>query len=82
MFKPRTGENWLGRQTATETDRYGWSLPELFHTETYASRGLGSTDWHDHRTGDHAAYTPQNLLDDMEARWSARSPSILRTALR
>ncbi len=62
--------------------RYGWALPELFHDETYASRGLGGTDWHDHRTGDHAAYTAQNLLDDMEAVIEARKPDHIFTHMR
>jgi VCBS repeat-containing protein len=39
-------------------------------TETYASRGLGSTDWHDYRTGpgtQHAPYTKSALQADVYA---------------
>ncbi|HHC09102.1 MAG TPA: hypothetical protein ENK55_10355, partial [Actinobacteria bacterium] len=39
-------------------------------TETYASRGLGGTDWHDYRTGgvgEHAPYHREALLADVVA---------------
>ncbi|MEA3501682.1 MAG: Ig-like domain-containing protein [Actinomycetota bacterium] len=38
-------------------------------TETYASRGLGSTDWHEHRTepGEHGQYNKTDLLADLVA---------------
>ena len=39
-------------------------------TETYASRGLGGTDWHDYRTGsigEHGAYNHEAMLADMVA---------------
>jgi VCBS repeat-containing protein len=49
-----------------------WFENELrtMRTETYASRGLGSTDWHDYRTGqigEHGQYVKADLLDDLVA---------------
>jgi VCBS repeat-containing protein len=43
------------------------TLQYTARTETYASRGLGRTDWHNYRTGDHAEYTRTNLLADVKA---------------
>lgn len=34
-------------------------------TETFASRGLGSTDYHDYKHSSHATYTGNNFIGDM-----------------
>ena len=48
--------------------RYGVAIPyELVHTETYASRGLGSTDWHNYHFGGHGQYTGADMLADVQA---------------
>ena len=44
------------------------AFPVLFHTQTYASRGLGGTDWHDYRMGpgtQHASYPSGTMEDDL-----------------
>jgi VCBS repeat-containing protein len=40
---------------------------ELVHTETYASRGLGSTDWHNYHFGGHGQYTRSDMLADVQS---------------
>ncbi len=40
--------------------------PDL-RTETYASRGLGGTDWHNYRFGGHGDYNREGILEDMVA---------------
>ncbi len=40
---------------------------ELVHTQTYASRGLGSTDWHNYHFGGHGQYTRADMLTDVQS---------------
>jgi LmbE family N-acetylglucosaminyl deacetylase len=50
---------------------------------TYASRGLGLTDWYDYRNGEpadeHADYNKQAMIADMEALIDARRPAHIFT---
>ncbi|MCP3997052.1 MAG: hypothetical protein GY722_18610 [bacterium] len=55
---------------------------DMAHTETYATRGLNSTDWHDTRTGlidEHGLYTSQELLDDASALIASYKPDHIFT---
>ena len=51
-----------------------WGHPISGRSETYASRGLGSTDWHNYRTSQHADYNRQSMIDDMAALIDQRRP--------
>ena len=46
--------------------RYGGAFPpDMAHSETYATRGLGGEDWHSYRNGSPAAYNQANLHGDL-----------------
>ncbi len=52
-----------------------FTSPSTGVSQTYAERGLGSTDWHNYRTGDHADYNRWSMIDDMEALIDQRRPA-------
>ncbi len=61
-----------------------WAHPMGGRDETYASRGLGSTDWYDYRMGEpadeHADYNGDAMLADMVALITERRPDHIFTA--
>jgi LmbE family N-acetylglucosaminyl deacetylase len=61
-----------------------WAHPTTARTSTYATRGLGGTDWYDYRMGEpadeHADYNKDAMLADMEALIAARQPDHIFTA--
>jgi LmbE family N-acetylglucosaminyl deacetylase len=50
-------------------------------TQTYASRGLGSTDYHNFLNGQHGAYNQATLLQDIEAVLQNTKPDEIYTTI-
>lgn len=65
--------------TLTGTTSDVWTSPTTSRTTTYATRGLGGTDWHTYRTGSPAPYSRDAMVADLQDLFTQLSPSEVYT---